>query len=106
MISPEIKLSKTAMAPNGKKAQVKVTVKAAYKTAATPTAATDLVYNGSEQTGVKAGTGYTLTGTVKATDAGTYTATAKLKSGYRWKDGTTAAKKITWSIVRACIADP
>ena len=46
-----------------------------------PTANTGLVYNGSAQTGVAAGTGYTLTENT-GTDAGDYTATATLESGY------------------------
>lgn len=63
-----------------------------------PTAKTELVYNEQEQTGVEAGTGYTLTGTTKATAAGTYTATATLKDGYIWTDATTADKTIEWKI--------
>ena len=43
-----------------------------------------LKYNGSEQIGVEEAEGYTLSGTYKATDIGEYTATAKLKPGYRW----------------------
>ena len=66
-----------------------------------PVAATGLVSNGSEQTGVAAGEGYTLSGTTKAIAAGTYTATATLKSGYVWSDGTSAAKTIEWSIAAA-----
>ena len=64
-----------------------------------------LTYNGKTQTGVAAGTGYTLSGTTKATGAGTYTAKATLKSNanytYRWTDGTTAAKTIRWTISKA-----
>ena len=62
-----------------------------------PTAATGLVYDGTEQTGVAAGTGYTLTGNI-ATNAGNYTATATLEPGDVWSDTTTAAKSIDWSI--------
>jgi len=50
----------------------------AENTAVKPTANTGLKYNGEERTGVEAGVGYTLEGTVKATNAGDYTATAKL----------------------------
>jgi hypothetical protein len=65
------------------------------------TAVTGLVYNGSEQTGVQAATGYnTVTGGTK-TDAGNYTATASLVDGYVWPDGTTAPKTIAWSIAQA-----
>ena len=63
-----------------------------------PTAATGLVYDGTEQTGVAAGTGYTLTGTYAATDAGDYTATATLASGYIWADGSSDPTNISWSI--------
>lgn len=62
-----------------------------------PVAITGLQYNGKTQTGVKAGTGYTLSGnTGKA--VGTYTATATLLDGYMWEDGTRDPKSITWSI--------
>lgn len=62
-----------------------------------PVAVTGLRYNGKTQTGVKSGTGYTLTGnTGKA--VGTYTATATLLDGYMWEDGTLEAKPIIWSI--------
>jgi hypothetical protein len=65
------------------------------------TAATGLVYTGSEQTGVQAATGYyTVTDGTK-TDAGNYTATASLADGYVWPDGTTAPKTIAWSIAQA-----
>ena len=42
----------------------------------------ELTYNGEAQIGVNEGAGYTLSGTTEAKDAGTYTATAKLISGY------------------------
>ena len=63
-----------------------------------PTAASNLVYDGTEKTGVAAGEGYTLTGVTAATNAGDYTATATLKQGYVWSDTTTEAKSINWSI--------
>ncbi len=62
-----------------------------------PVAVEGLAYTGSEQTGVPEGEGYTLEGH-KATDAGFYTATATLKNGYKWADGSFDAKTITWSI--------
>lgn len=65
---------------------------------AVPTAATGLVYDGTEQTGVEAGQGYELTGTAAATDAGKYTATATLEDGYAWVGGSTDATNIVWSI--------
>jgi len=59
-----------------------------------------LTYNGKSQTGVAAGTGYTLSGTTSATNAGSYKATASLK--YKefdtWEDGTTEDKTIKWTI--------
>ena len=65
-----------------------------------PTANTGLVYNGTERIGVNAGTGYTLTGTYKATDVGatSYTAVATLNSNYKWSDGGTEDVTITWNI--------
>ena len=68
---------------------------------AVPTAKTGLVYDGNEKIGVEAGEGYTLSGTFKETDAGDYTATAALETDYKWNDGTTEPKTISWSIDRA-----
>ena len=62
-----------------------------------PTAVTGLAYSGTQQTGVAAAAGYTLTGNT-GTDAGDYTATAALADGYIWSDSTTAAKTIPWNI--------
>lgn len=61
-----------------------------------------LTYNGEEQTGVDINPSYagTLTGH-QATEAGTYTATASLKKGYSWSDGTTEDKYIVWTIAKA-----
>lgn len=67
---------------------------------AVPTAVPNLKWTGAEQTGVKEGTGYTLTGR-KGTNAGSYTATAALQDGYQWNDGTTTDKTIPWSIAKA-----
>ncbi|MBQ9727019.1 MAG: InlB B-repeat-containing protein, partial [Kiritimatiellae bacterium] len=74
-----------------------------------PTAAEGLVYDGTEQTGVEAGQGYTLSGDAVGTDAGDYTATASLADAENtvWADATevnaaaTAAKTIDWSIAKA-----
>ncbi len=57
-----------------------------------------LVYNGQEQIGVEAGSGYTLSGDIRKTAVGNYTATATLESDYRWDDNTSNAKDIPWSI--------
>lgn len=70
----------------------------------------DYTYDGTEKNGIVsedengavAGEGYTLSGTLKATDAGTYIVTAKLAEGYdMWADGTTADKKMSWLINKA-----
>ena len=61
--------------------------------------AEDLTYTGLEQTGVIASKGYTLTGNV-GTNAGNYTATAKLVDGYCWDDKSTTDKTIDWSIAK------
>ena len=73
----------------------------AENTAVKPTAKTGLKYDGKEQTGVEAGAGYTLEGTAKATDAGDYEVTAKLSTGCKWDDNTTADVKLNWSIKKA-----
>ncbi|MBO5906437.1 MAG: hypothetical protein J6Q84_08495, partial [Kiritimatiellae bacterium] len=65
-----------------------------------PNAVANLVYTGSELTGVVAAGGYTLTGNT-ATDAGTYEATVTLADGYKWSDDTTEPKTISWSIAKA-----
>ena len=65
-----------------------------------PKANTNLVYTGNPQTGVNEGTGYTLTDNT-ATDAGTYTAKATLKAGYKWRDGSTVVKNISFEIKKA-----
>lgn len=79
---------------------VKFTVTAPLTGIAVPTAKTGLVYDGTEQTGVNESAGYTLGGTYKATDVGAtdYAATATLDAGYKWNDGTTGDKTITWNI--------
>ena len=66
-----------------------------------PVGEAGLFYTGEEQTGVLPGRGYALSGVVAATDAGSYTATATLASGYVWSDGTTAAKAVVWTISKA-----
>ncbi|MCI8493657.1 DUF6273 domain-containing protein [Anaerotruncus sp.] len=45
-------------------------------------------------------------GTTTAVNAGAYTATFTPKANYKWSDGTTTAKSVTWSIGRASIAVP
>ncbi len=55
-------------------------------------------YNKGTQTGVAGGKGYTLSGTVKAVNAGTYAAKATLAAYYKWADGSTDVKNIVWRI--------
>lgn len=43
----------------------------------------------------------TLGGTTSGTTAGSYTASFTPKTDYRWSDGTTTAKNVTWSIDKA-----
>ena len=43
----------------------------------------------------------TLGGTTSGTNAGRYTASFTPKTDYRWSDGTTTAKSVTWSIGKA-----
>lgn len=73
-------------------------------TATIPTGKT-LTYSGEAQTGVDAGTGYTLSGTYQATNAGSYTATATLVSGYKWSDNSTGTKRISWKIDPAALTE-
>lgn len=68
-----------------------------------PVAAQGLTYNAASQVGVAAGAGFELTGTQAATDAGTYTATATLKDGFVWSDGSTDPVDVTWTISRATL---
>ena len=61
---------------------------------AAPTAKTDLVYNGAEQTGVEEGEHYTLSGDTTATNAGVYSATAKLKDKANTTRGRSASPSL------------
>ena len=66
-----------------------------------PTAATGLVYDGAVKTGISEPTDKSYT--VKdgsAINAGTYTATLTLNKGFKWADGSTAPKTVTWKIAR------
>lgn len=63
-----------------------------------------LTYTGNEQT--PAWNGYntaqmTIGGTTKGTSAGSYNATFTPGSNYKWSDGSTGAKTVTWSIAKA-----
>ena len=65
-----------------------------------PTARTDLVYNGTLQTGVEANDEYySITGNT-GTNANQYTATLTLKSNYMWSNNSTDTLRISWSIAK------
>ena len=67
-----------------------------------PESATTLfTYDGSEKVVVVEGENYTVTGTAKATDAGSYTAVVTPNEGYAWADETTDAITINWTIAKA-----
>ncbi len=84
---------------------IKWKIDKAVKKIAVPKAEKGLIYNKKTQTGVKGGSGYTLSGTVKTKNAGKYKATAKLKTDtnytFKWSDGSTGNKTISWSIGKA-----
>lgn len=66
-----------------------------------PTAATGLVYDGAVKTGISEPTDKSYT--VKngsAINAGTHTATLTLNKGFKWADGSTEPKTVTWEIAR------
>ena len=90
---------------NAKNDDCTVVVKVNWKNSATiPTAAnycqSNLVYTGSQQTVTKtAGTGYSFTGNT-GTNAGSYTVTATLASGYVWNDGSIGTKTFSCSIAK------
>ncbi len=73
-----------------------------------PSAATNLVYNGGEQTGVADGDHYGVSGNVQ-TNAGEYTATATLddKANYVWAgtNNSNADQTIEWSIAKLSLND-
>ncbi|MBR2255040.1 MAG: Ig-like domain-containing protein [Candidatus Methanomethylophilaceae archaeon] len=62
-----------------------------------------LVYDGTVQTGVPSGTGYTVTGGTSAS-AGTHTATLTPNPGYGWTDYTSDAKTVVWSMAPAVLS--
>lgn len=82
-----------------------LSINVARKTiSATPTQSGSLTYSGSAQS--PSWSGYdaakmTLGGVTNATNAGSYNATFTPTANYRWSDGTTTAKTVTWSIAKA-----
>jgi len=77
-----------------------VRIKEIYPPIEKPVAATGLTYDGTERTGVSAGEHYTLGGTYRAKNAGSYVATVTPANGYCWSDGTYDAVSLTWTIAR------
>ena len=71
---------------------------------AVPSQSGTLTYTGSSQSpswNNYSTTQLTIGGTTSGTNAGSYTATFTPKSNYRWADGTTTAKSVSWSIAKA-----
>lgn len=69
-----------------------------------PSQSGSLTYNGGSQSPTwnnYSTTQLTIGGTTSGTNAGSYTATFTPKSNYRWADGTTTAKSVSWSIGKA-----
>ena len=68
----------------------------------------NLVYNGSAQYLIPNNTytGYSWLESISETNAGSYTLTATLESGYHWSDDTTTDKTITCSIAKARVNIP
>lgn len=66
-----------------------------------PTAATGYVYDGAVKIGISEPTdkSYTVENG-SAINAGTHTATLTLNKGFKWADGSTAPKTVTWEIAR------
>ena len=68
---------------------------------AIPEAVVGLVYESDvARIGVLEGVGYALEGN-SATNAGDYVATASLRDGFIWEDGTDSPKEIAWTIAKA-----
>lgn len=69
-----------------------------------PTQSNSLTYTGSAQSptwnNYDSGK-MTLGGTTSGTNAGSYNATFTPKTNYKWADGSTGAKTVAWSIVKA-----
>lgn len=68
-----------------------------------PQAATGLVYDGTELTGIEESGLYKLSGDYSATRAGVYTAQVALAdpSNFTWSDGTSDDKVIQWNVAKA-----
>jgi hypothetical protein len=78
-----------------------------------PTATQNLFFTGLPQTGVEGGTGYSVTGTNSAINAGKYTAFVEPDGNYRWEvDGGVGGppdigkRDIEWTIAKAQVDKP
>lgn len=74
-----------------------------------PSPAASLTYNGAAQSPTWVdydSSKMTISGTTSATAAGTYTAKFTPTGIYKWSDGTTATKSVTWTINKASVAVP
>lgn len=70
----------------------------------TPSQNGSLTYNGNSQSPTWSNynsSQLTIGGTTSGTNAGSYNATFTPKSNYKWSDGSTGAKTVTWSIAKA-----
>lgn len=69
-----------------------------------PSQSGSLTYNGGSQSPTWSNynaTYMTIGGTTSGTNAGSYSASFTPKTDYRWSDGTTSAKTVSWSISKA-----
>ena len=69
-----------------------------------PSQSGSLTYNGGSQSPTWSNynaTYMTIGGTTSGTNAGSYNASFTPKTDYRWSDGTTSAKTVSWSISKA-----
>ncbi|MCI5967006.1 MAG: cadherin-like beta sandwich domain-containing protein, partial [Tenericutes bacterium] len=84
---------------------ITVTITVGIKTITVPSSPAAKTYNGASQgSGISCPTGTTAGGTTSATDVATYTQTCTPSSNYKWSDGTTTAKSISWVISPKSIA--
>ncbi len=67
---------------------------------AIPVPAQGLVYNGSAQNGVAAGTGYSIVSGNTETTPGNYEAIVAVDGNHKWSDETITNKAILWSIAK------
>lgn len=69
-----------------------------------PTTSSSFTYDGNQKTPVWSGydsSKMTMSGNSTGTNAGSYTVSFTPTANYKWSDGTTAAKSVTWSIAKA-----